>query len=49
MYNGWREGLHQDDILRFIKTYNDAFEKRKEFYTEYRLQRYEGLHQHPCC
>ncbi len=40
--NGWQEGLHPDDAERFFKTYNEAFDKRKEFYTEYRLKRYDG-------
>ena len=39
---GWLEGVHPDDVVKCIDTYTASFKEQKEFYTEYRLRRYDG-------
>ncbi|MGC4101971.1 PAS domain S-box protein [Ferruginibacter sp.] len=40
--NGWSEGVHPDDFERCINYYMESFDKRQEFYFEYRLRRHDG-------
>jgi PAS domain S-box-containing protein len=40
--NGWTEGIHPDDLDRFLAVYLGAFEQRNPFDTEYRLRRADG-------
>ena len=40
--DGWKEGVHPDDLNRIQETYIENFRARKEFYMEYRLRRYDG-------
>lgn len=40
--DGWTEGVHQQDLESCVKSYSNAFEKRKEFKIEYRLRRFDG-------
>jgi PAS domain S-box-containing protein len=42
MGNGWTEGVHPDDFDFCLKTYLNAFDKRKAFEMEYRLRHYSG-------
>lgn len=39
--NGWLEGVHPEDLDRYLKTYTEAFDKREEFKIEYRLLHYD--------
>ena len=40
--NGWVDGVHPEDRERVLAAYNDAFERRQPFQTEYRIRRHDG-------
>ncbi|HLZ19047.1 MAG TPA: PAS domain-containing protein, partial [Smithellaceae bacterium] len=40
--DGWTKGVHPDDFDRCVKTYVDAFDKRRPFDMEYRLRNAAG-------
>lgn len=40
--NGWTKGIHPDDLGRSLEICSRSFERREEFYMEYRLRRYDG-------
>jgi PAS domain S-box-containing protein len=40
--NGWAEGVHADDLAGCLKLYNESFDMRLAFTTEYRLRRHDG-------
>lgn len=39
---GWTQGVHPEDLEQSLATCRAAFERREEFYMEYRLLRYDG-------
>ena len=40
--NGWVAGVHPDDREKCLKAYNEAFDHRQNFRTEYRLRGHDG-------
>ncbi len=40
--NGWADNVHPADFDRCIDTYHEAFNARRQFELEYRLQRHDG-------
>lgn len=40
--DGWTENIHPEDVRRSLEIYDEAFDDRREFTVEYRLQRHDG-------
>jgi PAS domain S-box-containing protein len=40
--DGWKKGVHSEDLARCLETYIGSFEARREFRMEYRLRRSDG-------
>lgn len=40
--DGWVQGVHEDDLDRCVKIWEEAFKKREPFEMEYRLRRHDG-------
>jgi PAS domain S-box-containing protein len=41
---GWVEGIHPEDYHYAFQVYSDAFDRREEFYMEFRLKRRDGIY-----
>ena len=41
---GWTDNIHGDDVERWVKTYEQAFQAHKPFSIEYRLRRHDGAY-----
>lgn len=39
---GWRQGVHPEDLDRFLAVYGNSFDARREYALEYRLRRNDG-------
>ncbi len=39
---GWMDRIHPDDVFKYQRAYNEAFDNREPFSVEYRLKRAEG-------
>jgi PAS domain S-box-containing protein len=42
--NGWLDGVHRDDVDRWMQTYEQALQRRAPFRMEYRLRRFDGVY-----
>ncbi|MEP7325138.1 MAG: PAS domain S-box protein [Gemmatimonadota bacterium] len=42
--DGWRNGIHPDDLARVVEMDSSAFHERAPFKVEYRLRRYDGAY-----
>jgi PAS domain S-box-containing protein len=40
--NGWKDGVHPEDLKRYVDTHNQAFDRRESFQMQYRLRRHDG-------
>lgn len=42
MGKGWYKGIHPEDLERFLEVYDEAYARREQFKTDYRLIRHDG-------
>ena len=40
--DGWKDGIHPEDLARCLRTYNESFDLHRPFTIEYRMRRADG-------
>ncbi len=49
LWDGWKEGILEEDLNSGLAVYNAAYEERRDFEVEFRLQRHDGQYRWIVC